>query len=36
MMEGAHEFAFTSIEGTVLPISDFKEKAVLVVNTASD
>ena len=36
MTEGAHDFAFTSIEGTALPMSDFKGKAVLVVNTATD
>jgi glutathione peroxidase len=31
----AHDFAFTSIEGAALPMSSFKGKAVLVVNTAS-
>jgi glutathione peroxidase len=31
----AHEFEFTSIEGTPLPMKTFKGKAVLVVNTAS-
>lgn len=31
----AHDFEFTSIEGEPLPLSRFKGKAVLVVNTAS-
>lgn len=31
----AHDFAFTSIDGTPLPLSQFAGKAVLVVNTAS-
>jgi len=31
----AHDFAFTSIEGTPLPLADFKGKVVLLVNTAS-
>ncbi len=31
----AHEFAFTSIDGTPLPLSGFAGKVVLVVNTAS-
>lgn len=31
----AHEFSFTSIEGAPLPLSHFRGKAVLVVNTAS-
>lgn len=31
----AHDFSFTSIDGTALPLSDFAGKAVLVVNTAS-
>lgn len=31
----AHDFAFTSIEGTPLPLADFRGKALLVVNTAS-
>ncbi len=31
----AHDFAFTSIEGDPLPLSDFKGKVVLLVNTAS-
>lgn len=34
-MATAHDFAFTSIDGAPLPLSDFKGKAVLVVNTAS-
>lgn len=31
----AHDFSFTAIEGEPLPLSQFKGKAVLVVNTAS-
>lgn len=31
----AHDFAFTSIDGKPLKMTDFKGKAVLVVNTAS-
>ena len=31
----AHDFSFTAIDGTELPLSDFKGKTVLVVNTAS-
>ncbi len=31
----AHDFAFTSIEGDPLPLSQFEGKTVLVVNTAS-
>lgn len=31
----AHDFAFTAIDGTPLPLSQFAGKAVLVVNTAS-
>jgi glutathione peroxidase len=34
-MANAHDFAFTGIDGGALPLSDFKGKAVLVVNTAS-
>ena len=33
--KSAHDFAFTSIDGGALALSDFKGKAVLVVNTAS-
>lgn len=33
--QSAHDFAFTSIEGEPLPLSRFKGKVVLVVNTAS-
>lgn len=33
--QGAHDFAFTSIEGEPLPMADFAGKAVLLVNTAS-
>lgn len=32
----AHDFSFTSIEGGPLPLSDFKGKALLVVNVASE
>ncbi|MBI1214079.1 MAG: glutathione peroxidase [Alphaproteobacteria bacterium] len=35
-MTNAHSFSFTSIEGQPLPMSSFKGKAVLVVNTASE
>jgi glutathione peroxidase len=35
MPGSAHDFAFDSIDGSALPLSDFKGKAVLVVNTAS-
>ena len=35
-MTTAHSFSFTSIEGKPLPMSAFKGKAVLVVNTASE
>ena len=31
----AHDFGFTAIEGQAMPLSSFKGKAVLVVNTAS-
>jgi glutathione peroxidase len=34
-MANAHDFAFTGIDGGALPLSDYKGKAVLVVNTAS-
>jgi glutathione peroxidase len=34
-MSNAHSFSFTSIEGKPLPMSSFKGKAVLLVNTAS-
>lgn len=34
-MTNAHAFSFTSIEGKPLPMTAFKGKAVLVVNTAS-
>ena len=33
--ENAHDFAFRSIEGDALPMSAFKGKTVLVVNTGS-
>lgn len=32
---GAHDFAFTTLEGAPLPLSDFAGQAVLLVNTAS-
>lgn len=32
----AYDFSFTAIEGGALPLSDFKGKAILVVNTASE
>ncbi len=35
MAKTAHDFSFTSIEGAPLALSSFKDKAVLVVNTAS-
>ena len=35
MSGSAHDFSFTSIDGTPLPLSQFEGKAVLVVNTAS-
>jgi len=35
-MTNAHSFSFTSIEGKPLPMTSFKGKAVLVVNTASE
>ncbi|MDB5392793.1 MAG: putative glutathione peroxidase [Rhodospirillales bacterium] len=31
----AHQFAFTSIDGKPMPLSEFKGKTVLIVNTAS-
>jgi glutathione peroxidase len=34
-MTNAHDFSFTSIDGAPLPLSGFRGKAVLVVNTAS-
>lgn len=35
MAGSAHDFSFTSIDGTPMPLSQFEGKAVLVVNTAS-
>lgn len=35
-MANAHDFAFTRLTGEKLPLSGFKGKAVLVVNTASE
>ena len=32
----AYQFAFTSIDGTALPLSSFKGKAVLVVEVGTD
>jgi glutathione peroxidase len=34
-MTNAHSFSFTSIDGAPLPLSGFKGKTVLIVNTAS-
>src|SRR5262245_40587681 len=34
-MSNAYDFSFTSIDGDPLPLSSFKGKPVLVVNTAS-
>ena len=33
--KGAHAFSFTSIDGEALPLSDFRGKTLLLVNTAS-
>ena len=33
--QSAHDFEFTAIDGAPLPMSTFKGKAVLLVNTAS-
>ncbi|MDJ0896310.1 MAG: glutathione peroxidase [Alphaproteobacteria bacterium] len=33
--QSAHDFSFTAIDGAPLPMTDFRGKAVLVVNTAS-
>lgn len=35
MASSAHQFDFTAIDGSPLPLSQFEGKAVLVVNTAS-
>jgi glutathione peroxidase len=35
-MANAHDFAFTKLTGGTLPLKDFKGKAVLIVNTASE
>lgn len=32
----AHDFEFTSIDGSPLPLADFKGKCILIVNTASE
>ena len=34
-MSNAHDYAFKSIDGDALPMSSFRDKVVLVVNTAS-
>jgi glutathione peroxidase len=34
-MSSAHEYAFDSIDGQPLPLTSFRDKVVLVVNTAS-
>ncbi len=35
-MTSAHDFSFTALDGSPLPLARFKGKAVLVVNTASE
>jgi glutathione peroxidase len=35
-MANAHDFAFKRLTGEALPLKDFKGKAVLIVNTASE
>src|SRR3979411_1068887 len=35
MAASAHEFAFQTIDGAPLPLTTFRDKVVLVVNTAS-
>lgn len=35
MTASAHEFSFTTIDGEPLPLTTFRDKVVLVVNTAS-
>ena len=35
MSASAHEFAFSTIDGEPLPLTSFRDKVVLVVNTAS-
>jgi glutathione peroxidase len=35
MTASAHEFSFTTIDGQPLPLTSFRDKVVLVVNTAS-
>jgi glutathione peroxidase len=35
-MSNAHDHEFTRIDGAPLPLADFKGKAVLIVNTASE
>jgi glutathione peroxidase len=35
MSASAHEFSFSTIEGAPLPLTTFRDKVVLVVNTAS-
>ncbi|MGH6894757.1 MAG: glutathione peroxidase [Dongiaceae bacterium] len=35
-MASAHDFTFSAIDGSSMPLSRFKGKAVLVVNTASE
>ena len=36
MTQSAHDFEFTAIDGAPLPLASFKDKVVLVVNTASE
>lgn len=35
-MSNAHDYSFKRIDGAPLPLADFKDNAVLVVNTASE
>ncbi|MDE2487851.1 MAG: glutathione peroxidase, partial [Alphaproteobacteria bacterium] len=35
MSTSAHEFSFSTIDGDPLPLTTFRDKVVLVVNTAS-
>jgi glutathione peroxidase len=36
MAQSAHDFEFTAIDGAPLPLAQYKDKVVLVVNTASE
>ena len=35
MSTSAYDYSFQTIDGAPLPLTDFKDKVVLVVNTAS-